>query len=324
MILRSAEPLAAAAELDVDDLPHVLAAERVEHDDLVDAVEELRAEVLAAALHHLAPHALVDARRRGRRSPPCSVAADVRRHDDDGVLEVDRPALAVGQPAVVEHLQQHVEHFRMRLLDLVEQHHAVGPPPHRLGQLAALFVADVAGRRADQPRRRCASPGTRTCRCGSSPARRRTGTRPARAPARSCRRRSGRGTGSCRADGSDPAGRRGRGGWRWPRRDRLVLADDALVQPLLHLQQLLDLALHQPADRDAASTWRRPRRCPPRRPPPSACAGLAAVGSRRLLARCNLLLELGHAAVLQLRRLGVVARRAARARSPAAAARAPP
>ena len=34
-------------------------------------------------------------------------------------------------------------------------------------------------------------------------------------------------------------------------RDGLVLADDALVQPLLHLQQLLDLAFHQPADRDA-------------------------------------------------------------------------
>ena len=38
----------------------------------------------------------------------------------DGVLEVDRAALAVGQPAVVEHLQQHVEDVRVRLLDLVE------------------------------------------------------------------------------------------------------------------------------------------------------------------------------------------------------------
>ncbi len=34
------------------------------------------------------------------------------------------------------------------------------------------------------------------------------------------------------------------------RGDRLVLADDALVQPLLHLNQLLDFAFHQPADRD--------------------------------------------------------------------------
>ena len=52
------------------------------------------------------------------------VRAEVRRHHDDRVLEVDRAALAVGHPAVVEHLQQHVEHVRVRLLDLVEQDHA--------------------------------------------------------------------------------------------------------------------------------------------------------------------------------------------------------
>jgi hypothetical protein len=33
--------------------------------------------------------------------------------------------------------------------------------------------------------------------------------------------------------------------------DRLVLPDDALVQALLHLQELLHLALQQAADRDA-------------------------------------------------------------------------
>ena len=35
------------------------------------------------------------------------------------------------------------------------------------------------------------------------------------------------------------------------RQDRLVLADHPLVQPVLHVEQLLDLALHQSADRDA-------------------------------------------------------------------------
>ena len=33
--------------------------------------------------------------------------------------------------------------------------------------------------------------------------------------------------------------------------DRLVLADHALVQPLLHVHELLDLALHQARDRNA-------------------------------------------------------------------------
>ena len=79
-------------------------------------------------------------------------AADVRGHDDDRVLEVDGASLAVGQPAVVEDLQQDVEHVVVRLLDLVEQDDAVRPAPHRFGELAALFVADVAGRGADQAR----------------------------------------------------------------------------------------------------------------------------------------------------------------------------
>ena len=42
----------------------------------------------------------------------------------------------------------------MRLLDLVEQHDLVRPATHGLGQLAALLVADVAGRSADEPRGR--------------------------------------------------------------------------------------------------------------------------------------------------------------------------
>ena len=33
--------------------------------------------------------------------------------------------------------------------------------------------------------------------------------------------------------------------------NRFVLADDALVQALFHLEQLLDLAFHQPADGNA-------------------------------------------------------------------------
>jgi len=40
----------------------------------------------------------------------------------------------------------------VRLLDLVEQDHRVGLPAHLFGQLAALLVADVAGRGADHPR----------------------------------------------------------------------------------------------------------------------------------------------------------------------------
>ena len=52
--------------------------------------------------------------------------------------------------AVFQNLQQDVEHVRVGLLDLVEQHHRVGLAPHGLSELAALIVAHVPGRRPHQ------------------------------------------------------------------------------------------------------------------------------------------------------------------------------
>ena len=79
------------------------------------------------------------------------LAAEVGGHDDDRVAEVDGPPLAVGQPAVVEDLEQHVEDVAVGLLDLVEQDDRIGPAADRLGEPAAFLVADVARRGADQP-----------------------------------------------------------------------------------------------------------------------------------------------------------------------------
>jgi cobalamin biosynthesis protein CobT len=94
-------------------------AEPVEQDDLVEPVEELRPEVRAH-------HAPSPASRTASTSSPSArlreFGAEVRGQDDQRVAEVDRAALPVGQAAVVEHLQQHVEHVGVRLLDLVEQH----------------------------------------------------------------------------------------------------------------------------------------------------------------------------------------------------------
>ena len=78
--------------------------------------------------------------------------AEVRRHDDDGVLEVHHPALGVGQATVLQDLQQRVEDVGVGLLDLVEQDHGERLAADLLGELAALFVADVSGRGTEQPR----------------------------------------------------------------------------------------------------------------------------------------------------------------------------
>ena len=138
------EAVAQVVEHQVDDPLDLGLRQRLEQHDVVDPVEELGPEVRP----QLAPGP--PSRASGLISPsgvtPSSryVRADVGGHDHDRVAEVDRTALRVGEPAVVEHLQQRVEHVGVGLLDLVEQHHRVRLAAHRLGELAALLVADVA------------------------------------------------------------------------------------------------------------------------------------------------------------------------------------
>ena len=133
--------------MDIDDLRHVAALEPVEQDDLVDAVEEFGAEVRPHHRHDLIAHrvAVLPLRLVGQ-----IFGAEIRGHHDERVAEVDGVTLAIGEAAVVEHLQEHVEHVGVGLFDLVEQHHLVGSPSHCLGERAAFLVADIAGRCADQ------------------------------------------------------------------------------------------------------------------------------------------------------------------------------
>ncbi len=80
--------------------------------------------------------------------------AEVGRHDDDRVLEVHDPALGVGQATVLQDLQQRVEDVRVGLLDLVEEDDGERLAADLLGQLAALFVTHVSGRRTEETRHR--------------------------------------------------------------------------------------------------------------------------------------------------------------------------
>ncbi len=128
-------------QLDVDDAHHVVARQAAEQEDLVEAVEELRAEGGAHRLHDLAAHR-VDRLAVGQAREV--LAAEVRGQHDERVAEIDGAALPVGQPPVIEHLQQYVEHVGVGLFDFVEQDHLVGAAAHRLGQAAAFLIADIA------------------------------------------------------------------------------------------------------------------------------------------------------------------------------------
>ena len=108
-----------STQLDVDDLLDVVSTERIEDHDLVDTVEELRAEVLANCFHDALADPLpcacslreVDDAVARRAFGQDVLAAQVAGHDHDRVPEVDRPALSVGKASVVEDLEKEIEHL---------------------------------------------------------------------------------------------------------------------------------------------------------------------------------------------------------------------
>ena len=137
--------------------------QRAEDDERVDAVQELRPELRLELVEDLLLHAVVLALRSllladsatGRKPRLVSLSSDFAPTLLVMMMTVLRKStrrpLASRQVAVLQDLEQDVEHLRVRLLDLVEQHHGVALAADRLGQLAALLEADVAWRGADQP-----------------------------------------------------------------------------------------------------------------------------------------------------------------------------
>ena len=118
-----------------------------EGDDRVEPVAELGEHAVDRLVVALALGAVEADRGLGEFA-----RAGVGGHDEDDVLEIDALAVVVGELAVIHHLQQDVEQVGMRLLDLVEQEHAMRVLVDAVGEQPALIEADIAGRRADQPR----------------------------------------------------------------------------------------------------------------------------------------------------------------------------
>ena len=90
-------------QLNLGDLGQVLLVQAVEDDDIVDAVQEFGGEMIAQGVVNLLAHHLFILFFHD------GVAAEVAGHDDGGVAQIDGAALAIGQTAVIEHLQQDVE-----------------------------------------------------------------------------------------------------------------------------------------------------------------------------------------------------------------------
>ena len=145
------KPCLQPRELDADYRAHMIRRQAVEQQNLVKPVQEFRAEGRLHIRHHRVARGIAVLAIRQRQQ---MVSPDIRCQQDDGVGEIHTPSLPVGQVPLIQHLQQDVENIGMRLLDLVEQHHLIGAAAHRLGQRAALLIADIARGRTDQTRHR--------------------------------------------------------------------------------------------------------------------------------------------------------------------------
>ena len=143
-------------DLQADNLFDFCLVEWQEHDGLVDAVQELRSDGLLQHVHHFVlgffhQQVVVIVRQL------LKLALDVRTaqvgcHDDDGVLEVHRTSLVVGQSSAVQYLKQDIEYIRMRLFDFVQQDDGVGLATHLFGEQSTFFITHISRRSSHEAR----------------------------------------------------------------------------------------------------------------------------------------------------------------------------
>src|SRR5690606_24241101 len=72
------------------------------------------------------------------------------REDYDGVGEVDEPSTTIGHASFVEDRKESSKHVWMRLLDLIEQHHLIGPTSNSFCQLSASIMPNVTWGSTDE------------------------------------------------------------------------------------------------------------------------------------------------------------------------------
>ena len=151
-------PFCHAHKLQFHDPLNNAAAERRENNNLVQAIQKFRTEMarqrLTDLLFHIRLPAVARVFLKSRESNlthfQSKLASDIGGHNDNRIFEIHHAALGVGQAAVVQNLQEDIEHLRMRFFNFVEQNHRIRPMADELGQLSAFLIPDIPGGRADE------------------------------------------------------------------------------------------------------------------------------------------------------------------------------
>lgn len=118
--------------------------------DIIDTIEEFRTEGL---LYHLCD-LMFDLLSNLATILEQYFSTDITCHDNDGIGEINRTALTIRQPAVVQYLQENVEHTLMSLFDFIEKNDTVGISSNLFRELTAFLVANIARRSTNQARNR--------------------------------------------------------------------------------------------------------------------------------------------------------------------------
>ncbi|CUJ06563.1 Protein of uncharacterised function (DUF3170) [Enterobacter cloacae] len=119
----------------------------IEPDNVVQTVAELRRKDLLDLFHRIGAVILVD---QADGFTLGFTDTGVGGHHQHHVTEVRLAPVVVGQRPVVHHLQQDVEHVRVRFLDFIEQQYRMWMLDHRVGEQTALVKAHVSRRRTNQ------------------------------------------------------------------------------------------------------------------------------------------------------------------------------
>ena len=139
------------SQLQAHDPHQILHLQGSETDHFINPIEEFRAELTGQGrIHLLLQLGVITGAGTGVFKDHRT--GQVAGHHHHGVAEINGPSLGIGEAAIVENLQQQIEHIRVSLFHLIQQQHGVGAPTHRLGELSPFLVSDIARWCTDQTR----------------------------------------------------------------------------------------------------------------------------------------------------------------------------
>ena len=121
----------------------------VEGDNLIHTVEKFRTQEVFQSFHgFFTNHIRITSAKTD--TADSALRTSIGGHNDNGIFKVNGSALSIGNTTIVQHLQKHIQHIRVSLLDLIKEHHRIGLSADLLCQLASFIIAHIAGRRTDQ------------------------------------------------------------------------------------------------------------------------------------------------------------------------------